>query len=79
MRGNERFNTIHSNCEWVKLNVNSSGNFAATYLAAWIVRGIWLRNWTIFRQNAIGEKNRAVASHAGLVSTGAIGKNSVWS
>ncbi len=35
------------------------GQFAAPYLAAWIVRGIWLRNWT-FRQNAIGEKSRAV-------------------
>lgn len=34
--------------------------FAAPYLAAQIVRGIWLRNWTIFRQNAIGKKNRAV-------------------
>jgi hypothetical protein len=34
--------------------------FAAPYLAARIVGGIWLRNWTIFRQSAIGEKNRAV-------------------
>jgi hypothetical protein len=34
--------------------------FAAPYLAARNVRGIWLRDCTIFRQNAIGEKNRAV-------------------